>query len=324
MPSTIVLGHSKRALEMFQRTLLIEPRNGEAHNNLGTVAWVLGNEAGAIAAYETAKRVRPDLPDARLNLAFALAGQGRHEDAIAEYDAGARANPSDPRFLIRRALSLPQVCRNREEISVLRGSLETFLESREATELRGDDPIATVGTANFYRVYHGLDDRPLSEKIAAFHRRCFPRLSWTAPHCRSGSPSVSGSRPRLGICSKYLNRHTIGLLFGGVIERLAAIGAFEIIILRPPGRHDDVSRRIDAAADHVIQLPGSLARAQEAVADAELDVLLYTDIGMEPFTYFLAFARLAPVQFVTWGHPVTTQGCSTLFRFLYMRGCARG
>jgi predicted O-linked N-acetylglucosamine transferase (SPINDLY family) len=27
---------------------------------------------------------------------------------------------------------------------------------------------------------------------------------------------------------------------------------------------------------------------------------------MAPFTYFLAFARLAPVQAVTWGHPVTT------------------
>ncbi|MDE0809240.1 MAG: hypothetical protein OSB69_07900 [Alphaproteobacteria bacterium] len=96
------------------------------------------------------------------------------------------------------------------------------------------------------------------------------------------------------------------MLFGGVIERLAATGAFEIIILRPPGRHDEVSQRIDTAAKHVIQLPGSLARAQEAVADAKLDALLYTDIGMEPFTYFLAFARLAPLQFVTWGHPVTT------------------
>src|SRR3546814_8369575 len=37
-----------------------------------------------------------------------------------------------------------------------------------------------------------------------------------------------------------------------------------------------------------------------------LDLLLYTDIGMNAFSYFLAFARLAPVQCVTWGHPDTT------------------
>src|SRR5205085_2242181 len=36
------------------------------------------------------------------------------------------------------------------------------------------------------------------------------------------------------------------------------------------------------------------------------DLILYPDIGMDPFTYFLAFARLAPVQCTTWGHPVTT------------------
>ena len=44
----------------------------------------------------------------------------------------------------------------------------------------------------------------------------------------------------------------------------------------------------------------------EQVAATELDVLFYADIGMDPTTYFLAFSRLAPVQCVTWGHPVTT------------------
>lgn len=28
----------------------------------------------------------------------------------------------------------------------------------------------------------------------------------------------------------------------------------------------------------------------------ELEVLLYPDVGMEPFTYYLAFARLAHTQ----------------------------
>src|SRR5207249_4355624 len=36
------------------------------------------------------------------------------------------------------------------------------------------------------------------------------------------------------------------------------------------------------------------------------DLLFYADIGMDAISYFLAYARLAPVQCVTWGHPVTT------------------
>lgn len=33
-----------------------------------------------------------------------------------------------------------------------------------------------------------------------------------------------------------------------------------------------------------------------AVAREELDVLVYPDLGMESLTYFMAYARLAPVQ----------------------------
>jgi predicted O-linked N-acetylglucosamine transferase (SPINDLY family) len=38
----------------------------------------------------------------------------------------------------------------------------------------------------------------------------------------------------------------------------------------------------------------------------QLDVLFYQDVGLEPLSYFLAFARLAPVQLTSFGHPDTT------------------
>ncbi len=308
-------GQPDRARRAFERSLAAEPENGETLNNFGATAWAMGDETLAIGAYGRARIARPDLADASLNLAFALAGQGRHDEAVAIYDTSGRDHPSDARFPIRRALSLPQICLDTDEISRLRAGLRDFLASDQAHGLHVEDPISDVGSANFYWVYHGLDDRPQQEAIAAFHRRCCPRLSWEAPHCRDGGSTRTAGRPRVGICSKYLNRHTIGLLFAGVIERLAASGVFELVILRPPGRHDDIARRIDAAADHVINLPATLVKAQETVAEARLDVLLYPDIGMEPVTYFLAFARLAPVQFVTWGHPVTT-GLASLDGYL--------
>jgi len=304
-----------RATRAFERSLATNPGNGEVLNNLGAAVWAMGDETRAIEAYERARSARPDLADASLNLAFALAGQGRHDEAVGIYDVGGRDHPGDARFPIRRALSLPQVCLDTDEISRLRVGLHGFLTSEAARGLRLDDPISAVGVANFYWVYHGLDDRPQQEAIAEFHRRCCPRLSWVAPHCRGGGSGGPARRPRVGICSKYLNRHTIGLLFAGVIERLAESARFELVILRPPGRHDDIAGRIDATADHVINLPATLAKAQETVAEARLDVLLYPDIGMEPVTYFLAFARLAPVQFVTWGHPVTT-GLASLDGYL--------
>ena len=49
-----------------------------------------------------------------------------------------------------------------------------------------------------------------------------------------------------------------------------------------------------------------LSEARIQIVEARIDILLYADIGIEPFTYLLGFARLAPIQCVTWGHPVTT------------------
>ena len=45
---------------------------------------------------------------------------------------------------------------------------------------------------------------------------------------------------------------------------------------------------------------------RQIISNLKLHVLLYPDIGMESFTYYLAYSRLAPVQAVTHGHPSTT------------------
>ena len=70
-----------------------------------------------------------------------------------------------------------------------------------------------------------------------------------------------------------------------------------------------------AAADRVVELPVELAGARRLIAAERLDALYYADIGMSALTYFLAFARLAPLQCLTWGHPDTT-GIRNLDRFL--------
>ena len=85
-----------------------------------------------------------------------------------------------------------------------------------------------------------------------------------------------------------------------------------------PSPADAMAGTIAASADRAARLPAKLTDARRAIGEAELDVLFYPDIGMEPMTYFLGFARLAPVQMVTWGHPVTT-GIPNIDYFLSSR-----
>jgi predicted O-linked N-acetylglucosamine transferase (SPINDLY family) len=60
------------------------------------------------------------------------------------------------------------------------------------------------------------------------------------------------------------------------------------------------------SAEAFVNLPEDIATARGIVANANLDVLVYSDIGMEPISSTLAHSRLARVQCAMWGHPVTT------------------
>ena len=75
------------------------------------------------------------------------------------------------------------------------------------------------------------------------------------------------------------------------------------------------SEAIDHAADKVITLDENLEKDRQVIEGEALDILFYPDIGMDPYTYFLSFARLAPVQAVTIGH-AETSGVPSIDYFL--------
>jgi predicted O-linked N-acetylglucosamine transferase (SPINDLY family) len=122
--------------------------------------------------------------------------------------------------------------------------------------------------------------------VATFHARACPALAYRAPHC--AAPKARRDGLRVGFASAHFDGHTIARLNRGLIDGLDR-ECFEVATfdLGPRGLADPFT-------------------AREAIAAAELDILYFPDIGMEPVSYFLGFARLAPVQCVTWGHPVTT------------------
>ena len=76
-----------------------------------------------------------------------------------------------------------------------------------------------------------------------------------------------------------------------------------------------VKNEIDSHSNKVINLSNRIKEQHNQVEKENLDIIFYPEIGMSPITYFLAFARLAPVQIVSWGHPETT-GINTIDYFL--------
>jgi predicted O-linked N-acetylglucosamine transferase (SPINDLY family) len=161
-----------------------------------------------------------------------------------------------------------------------------------------------------------MDDRVLQEKMAAVCLKACPSLGWQAPGL--GDHARGDGRLRVGIVSRYLASHTIGNLTRGFVEGLDR-ERFEVVVIQAGGEQDAMATAIAAAADTAVRLPRQLRPARQMVADMGLDILFYPDIGMDPFTYFLAYARLAPTQLTTWGHPVTT-GLPTIDWFVSADG----
>ncbi len=323
----------------YRRAIAVDPNYAEALNNLGTLLQKAGKQAEAEGYYKRAVRAKPDYADAWFhygnlvrdtrrdndeavgyyrraveinprffnawnNMGLTLRYQGKLREALDAFRKAMEIRPNDG-MRMKAAVGLP----------VIHGSSAAMLSAREALERRLDtmlknkaripDPLSQVGSLLFHLAYMGMDDRPIMEKMAAIYRQASPELLFTAPHTAEPPAPPEGRKIKVGMVSRFFRQHTIGLLFSGLIAELPR-DRFEVTVMSFDVALDRDWHTIAKSADNALLLPSKLAEAHEQIAALELDVLLFPDIGMEPATYFLTYARLAPVQAVCWGHPVTT------------------
>lgn len=69
---------------------------------------------------------------------------------------------------------------------------------------------------------------------------------------------------------------------------------------------DEITEAFANAADHHYHLLSEVPEAARFIKEKDLDVLIFTDVGMFGRSQQFAALRLARKQAMTWGHPVTT------------------
>ncbi|MSP49714.1 MAG: tetratricopeptide repeat protein [Alphaproteobacteria bacterium] len=295
-----------QAERRYRPVLARDPHHDGALVNLANL-WRDGPRLKeSIGLLERAVALAPGDAIALYNLASARHIAGDADAAAGLYRAALAIEPR-PAWRLREATLLPPIPGSAEEITVWRRRFARRVEALTAVPIRVDDPLGDGHWTSFHLAYHDEDDRPLQEAVARLWRHAAPSLAGSDLRRHDG-------RPRLGFVSAYFRDHTIGHLFKRVnagIDR----ARFQVVVVRAGPATDAVAEAIAACADEVVTLPEDLPTARQHLAGACLDALVYTDVGMDPFTYYLAHARLAPLQMVAWGHPVTT-GLDTIDLFL--------
>jgi len=283
------------------------PEDPDILNNLGNALQRLGGTEDAAKVYRQAHDLHPAQPVISLNLGRALLRLGETEEAQTLFENVETRHPEIGAARFLSALAIPFIGQSTEQYARHRERLVEKVRKLIDSPVTLSDPANEVGMTNFASVYHGDNDREIQELLARAYLAACPSLNFTAPHC-SGYRPATDRRIRIGFASAHLGSHTIGKLNRRLIEYLDR-DKFEVFVfhLGPYARDRDSDlAALAASADHFEELAESLTVAHRTVAAAELDILYYPDIGMEPMSYFLGFARLAPLQCVIWGHPVTT------------------
>jgi protein O-GlcNAc transferase len=298
------LGRFEDAKIEYARALTLKPDFVEAWSNLGAAFLARANFADAETCLLRAMELSPRHRQVLSNLADVLRTQGKFSQAIDTYRKALKADRDNVPQMVKLALAQEVILESRESAIARRGEVMESLNRLLDRRVQLDDPQREVGMTNFYFAYQGVNDIELQSLTAKFYLRACPRLGWTAPHC-SAPVRSSDSRLRIGIVSSNLYEHTIGKFYRGIIAKLSR-ERFEVVVVRPPHDGDAIGDAIGRDADRSVEIPNDLYPARDRIAAERLDILFYPDIGMTPLTYFLAFARLAPVQCVSWGHPVTT------------------
>lgn len=212
-----------------------------------------------------------------------------------------------------RLLSLlpPPIFQDADDLAYWRSRYQTLLDQLSGPLAWSGRPLRIDNTP-FYLSYMGRNDRDLLTQLATIYRQILPEHPPQGPVKTQLSPH----QKRIGFCSLHFYNHSVTHCFEGLIQACASQADFEVYLFSMERAQQDAhTERLRSGVKEFRVLPDDEAAARESIAAAELDILIYPDIGIDTFTWMLAFTRLAPVQMVLSGHPVTT-GIPTLDYYL--------
>ena len=295
--------------QALQKAIEIEPGNARAHDQCARVAQDGRDLLGAISSYRRAMELGRLSIDSYYQLCVCFRCLCRPDAVDDLLESLPSSLPLMPRMLFRynQLVTMPVVYQDVDHIDKFRRKLCCRIDEMVESQVKFK-PSELTGVP-FYIAYQGLNDRDVQMKLSVLYD-----MPGETRVVGNQLNRPSNRRMRIGFISSLFYAHTIAWLNRGIIEELDR-GKFEVFVFFVGKKKDSVSNAISDSADYSTVLPGDIASAVEVIRGKGLDVLYFTDVGMNSDSGAIARHRMAPVQCVSWGHPVTT-GLPTMDYFI--------
>lgn len=221
-----------------------------------------------------------------------------------------------PGFLWRQHMVMPAIFKDDAEIELWRRRLAEALPQLAATRVA--DPFADIWVMPFSLGYQKQNNRDILTELAESYRQSSKLLNYRSMHI--GNRCESDAPIRVAFVGDYFFGHSVSLFYGEVILTLPR-AEWEVTLVRTgTEKRDEWTQRYEDRADKVINLPENLEEAMTIIAEEQLDLIVYPEVGMAPLIYYLAFARLANLQVALAGHPLTS-GLDSIDHYISHPGC---
>jgi predicted O-linked N-acetylglucosamine transferase (SPINDLY family) len=167
--------------------------------------------------------------------------------------------------------------------------------------------IVSFNINNFHLSYQGVSSKKIFEKKCEIFRMLCPDLNYKI------NTNFTNKKIKILFHGSQLNRiHSVYKDRHQIINQLSLDSKFDVYYSTFDPLFLDVKFTF-GNAKHII-LPLNLNDIKNIISNMKLDIIIYCEIGMEPFTYFMSFMKLAKIQCNTWGHS-DTSGIDTIDYF---------
>ena len=331
----------EEALNYFQQYMALQEQTHSSSQQLyGEQFYIdlaycykaLGQAETAIEIYRKAISLYPNSADLYSWGVEAIISLCTVPEVIEAIDQGLAIFPNDPILLFKKQFTLPTLYNTEAEIEEYRKQyiqhLNTLTQVVDLNhpEVREKALLGVGRNTAFFLHYQGKNDRELQIQYGQLVHQIMTANYPQFAQPLSMPPLTEAGKIRIGYVSGSFCRHTVGKLFIGWL-RHADRTQFELHCYHTHSYQDVFTKLFQLYSDQLTQFPHVLdafnrqeyiaefEKLAQKIVDDRLHILIFPDIGMHQLMAQLGALRLAPVQCVAWGHPVTT-GLPTIDYFL--------